>query len=160
MAFKLKPIKPRGNAINFAAIERAVKGGLLEAAQGGKEEYEECTDTWEHKPTFEIIQTKDGYIVGTDDEIFQYVDEGTAPHQIAPKPGKTLRFYAGGAPKTRPHIIGSGPGRRGDRLVHTRKPVQHPGTEARGFTEEIHKKWARELPFLIQSRIDRVAGSD
>jgi hypothetical protein len=160
MAFKLKPIKPKGNAINFAAIERAVKGGMDEAKDAALEDYEACTADWEHQVDFIAIQVKDGWIVGTEDEIFQFVDEGTDPHQIAPKPGKTLRFYAGGAPKTRPHIIGSGPGKRGDRLVHTRKPVQHPGTEAREFTQEIHKKWDRELPFLIQGRIDRVVGSD
>lgn len=158
MAFKLKVIKPKTSAVNAARVERAVKTAMEQARDGALKDYLACTHEWDHTVVFEAIQTKDGWIVGTEDEVFQYVDEGTEPHTIAPKPGKALRFYAGGAPKSTPHIIGSNPGRRGSQLVFTRKPVQHPGTEAREFTEAIHTKWQDQLPALMQDEITQAIG--
>lgn len=158
MAFRLKAIKPKTNARNAARTIQAVKSVMEAARDGALKDYLSCTRSWDHTVVFEAIQTKDGWIVGTEDEVFQYVDEGTEPHTIAPKPGNALRFYAGGAPKSTPHIIGSNPGRRGDQLVFTRKPVHHPGTEAREFTEEIHKKWEAKLPDMMQEEITKAIG--
>ncbi len=79
-------------------------------------------------------------------KIFEYVDKGTPPHKIRAKKAKTLAFKAGPySPKTLPiaqaHV---GTGTASGPLVFPQE-VNHPGTEARLFSETIEN---RRTPFF------------
>ncbi len=155
MAFKLVPIKPKGR--DYKKLITAVEEAMQEAADEGIALYEQCTSTWSKQPHFEATAVKDGYIIGTDDEIFQYVDEGTPPHIITPKRAKVLAFGAGGTPKSQPGVIGSRGGSRGSTKVFAHL-VHHPGTEARNFTELVHKRTQDVLPVILAQKIGGALG--
>lgn len=85
---------------------------------------------------------------GQNKKIFEYVDLGTRPHKIRPKQHfvrnkkAALAFVTGGPgsyqPRTRPVAqAGVGPGKvQGGSLIFAQE-VNHPGTEARRFSEAI-----------------------
>ncbi len=158
MAFKLKPIKPKGKMFDLSRIERAIKTAMQKTAQEAVEDYEQCVATWKHKPSFEITATKDGAVVGTDDEIFEYVDEGTRPHTIQVKNGRVLRFRTGYQAKTRPGTIGSSSGGESGGVVYTPKPIQHPGTKARNFTKLVQRKAQNTLPVILAQELGGALG--
>lgn len=140
MAFKLQAIKPRVNALNASAMIAAVRRAVKQAADDAQKDFEATTDGWKHPVVFEQVPVSDGIIVGTEDEIWQYQDEGTRPHPIVPRNAAVLRFPAGGG------------------VVYTRR-VSHPGTKARGWTKMIATKWQRELPLRINEAIGDVIGA-
>jgi hypothetical protein len=109
-------------------------------------DFELYTATWEHEVKFEEIvavgpKTIEAF-VGTDDEIFGYVDQGTRPHVIRPKNAKALHFFPGYVPKTQPGMEVSGKGGySGDSQEVFSKGVNHPGTEPRHIVEDKQKEW-------------------
>lgn len=160
MAFTLRPIRPKGRAVDADRIMAAVKAAMRETAEGARNDFERTTATWENKPSFELIETTTGIVVGTDDQIYQYVDEGTRPHIIAPKAGKALRFMGGHRAKSTPRVIGSGSGGASGPVIIRRGAVQHPGTKARDFTEVISKKAENELPVVMAAHIGAAVGGE
>jgi hypothetical protein len=151
---KLTVITPKGGQLfNLATVQRAITGTLTQAAQDAQKDLQSTTATWKRKVTFAIVPISDGFQVGTDDEIFGYVDQGTPPHIITPKRGKVLVFGPGSRAKTTPRVIGSTAGAKGGALVKVRI-VNHPGTEAREFSETLQEKYDDELP----KRIDVALG--
>lgn len=149
--------------LGFKNVERAVKNALKNTAKNVDVDFKVVTQTWNHKPGFDTKDISNGSHIGvevsTDDKIFGYVEEGTKPHIIVPKRGKML-FIPGVnyRAKTRPRYIGSNKGGRDNTFVYT-KLVQHPGTEAREFSETIAKKWQKELPDIVQRAIDSEVGT-
>lgn len=151
---KLNPIIPRDALFDVASARRAVENALDGAAKGALVDYRVTTQTWEHKPDFTIeAPTENERIVGTDDPIYGYVDAGTKPHVIVPKRAKVLVFGPGARAKTRPRVIGSTGGSKGGAPVVAHR-VNHPGTEAREFSETIADKWGEQLPILLQRALD------
>lgn len=140
MAFTLKVIKPKVNALNAGAMIAAVKRTMQQAADDAISDFEATTAGWQHQVAFEKVPVPDGYVVGTEDEIWQYQDEGTRPHPIVPRNAKVLRFPAGGG------------------IVYTKR-VNHPGTKPRKYSEMIARKWQTELPLRINEAIAYVTGA-
>lgn len=144
-AVVVKEIKPE--RFNDKAFKKAILKTAEKYADELQADFEKTTETWEHDVEFEKIvdyEPKGPEIfVGTDDEIYGYVNDGTRPHPIFPKKAKALRFQWGGkgsyTPKTTPRVIGSKAGGPSGPIVH-RPYVQHPGTEGRHFDEEIERK--------------------
>jgi len=155
LAFKIRPIKPKSNRANFKAVEAAVKRAMERAADEATELLEEATRTWDNQPEFEQVWLKDGVVIGTDDEVFQFVDEGTKPHIIEPKrPGGLLRFRTGYIAKTLPNHLGSwGGGANGSVVI--RRSVRHPGTKPRNFIKLVDKEMRKRVPELIQEELDK-----
>lgn len=120
--------------------------------------YHAVTMTWNHKPKFDMeMETADGLVsvaVGTDDDIFRYVDEGTRPHIIRAKPGGILAFQSGYNAKTQPGSLTSKAGGAFGPFVFAQE-VRHPGTRARGFTAEITRRTERTAPQMIEREIDK-----
>lgn len=127
-----------------------------EAKEGCLDDFEGTTASWEHKPAFTAEATSDGYIIGTDDEVYGYVDLGTRPHVIVAH-GKALVFSPGGAAKTQPGVIGSSGGSKGSGKVYVKR-VNHPGTAPRHFSEQIHRKWTNQLPVIMAQKIGGAIG--
>lgn len=151
---KLKPIQPKGLAAQFKAAPDAVQRGMREAAEAAKADFEQTVATWKHQPSFTIQPDgAAGFMVGTDDEIYRYVDEGTKPHVIVVKRARFLRFAPGGQPKTSPGRLTSAPGAAGNGAVF-RKRVNHPGTKARLFTQQLAQRWQRGVQPYIRAALE------
>lgn len=158
---RLKPILPR-NAFDVQAYRRARTQALDTTARWVKTQQEKTVKGWKDRPTFEIVENGENErIIGTDDEKYQWADEGTKPHDIGPIVPKTkqaITIVGPGQPKTRPRVIGSGSGSRGP-VVAIRKSTKrfrHPGTEAREFSEVIGEQAETELARNLQRAIDGV----
>ena len=83
-------------------------------------------------------------LVGTENVILGYVDDGTRPHIIRPVRASRLRFKSGYNAKTKPHKIGSQAGGAFGDTVYAMQ-VRHPGSKAREFSPTIQKR--RRKPF-------------
>ncbi len=141
------------NMIDPGKMARAVANALDGAARGALVDFKVTTQTWNHQPGFTIeTPSPDERIVGTNSEIYNWVNNGTGAHTILPR-RKRLRFPSKFRPKSRPGAIRSNKGMRGGPIVYARA-VRHPGIAARKFDEAIAKKWQQQLPIIMQRAID------
>lgn len=119
---------------------RAVKKGVNKAAGLAQRDFKATVRTWETKPVFtkDVSETGGEYVVtvGTNNQIYDWVDAGTKPHIIRARYAPMLHFAYGGRPKTRPGIIGSSAGAQGTNWVKV-SYVLHPGTLKREFVRTI-----------------------
>lgn len=131
-----------------------------------KHDFQRTTKTWEHKPKFEVEVSLSGpgpvVMVGTDDKIYGYVNEGTKPHLImagiytGKSKKKVLAFPEGYTAKTVPGVLDAKDGGpHGDVIL--RPYVHHPGTEARRFDEEIQKLWEKRFKRDMEEVLGEVA---
>jgi hypothetical protein len=152
---KSKVIVPRKLAVNPQAMARAITNTMTATALAIQTDFRVTVQTWDDKPTF-AIDSPTAYTrtIGTDDENYTRLNAGTGPHIIAPRPGGTLVFRTPFRSKTVPRQIGSGAGSKGGNVVFTRKPIHHPGTEARAFDKVIADKWDRQFAAIMQRAID------
>lgn len=137
-----KPITPK--KLNSDAMLKALLKEAEKVANDIELDFEATVATWDHKVDFEKIVDVDNngisVLVGTDDEIYSYVNDGTEEHLIFPVKAKVLAFQEGYRAKT---VVGQEVARQGGPYgdVVFRDGVLHPGTDARNFDEEIEKKW-------------------
>jgi hypothetical protein len=144
---KLVPIIPKKKFLgDINALERAIEQVLDNAGYDALSLFEDTTRTWKNRPTFYMRKIGAGRSVGTRSNIYKFVDKGTRPHTIRPKrAGGVLRFKAGGfKAKTKPGRIQSFKGSAGQKWISS-KGVQHPGTEARGFSKDIGERMQKEI---------------
>lgn len=153
MKATLRPILPRGRGLDRRRAERAIENALTGVAKAAKADFDTTTQTWRGRPQFVIEESPGQRVVGTDDDIYGMLNEGTRPHTIAPKK-KILVFKSGYRAKTVPMYIGSRAGGTSGGQVVTRKPVRHPGTAARKWDEAVGRKWERLFPVTMQRAID------
>jgi len=143
---------------NANVLLQVLTHGAQELGQLIKEDFEETTKTWTHKPDFQIVLVKvaEGTLINvfTQDTIYSYVSEGTRPHVIVPKNANWLKFPRQYKAKTNVGIISSTTG--GHYGAPTfRKSVQHPGIEARKFAETIAEKYGEIAPRKAQEAVRR-----
>ncbi len=160
MRTRLRAIAPKKAPVDAARINRAIEGALDDAAKEVKAELEKTVASWDTVVRFTIYARTGERFIGTDNIFFRWVNDGTKPHTIGPivpKLKQALTIKAGGAPKTRAGVIGSGPGNPGSvvGIVRRVKAFRHPGTKPRKFTKTIGAKWKRLLPKLIEASIKR-----
>lgn len=152
----MKPIKPSAKALNFGRFAVAAKLGMKDAAEAAQADFEKTSATWNHKPAFVIKEQPTGYLVGTEDDVWNMIDHGTRAHLIVAKRAKRLRFGVGGSPKTRPGFVGSTSGSPGKGAVFA-PIVHHPGTTARAWSKLISAKYRVQLQSYISKRIREAA---
>lgn len=157
MPFSMRPIGGKTKGLDAKRYQRAVENALDGIAKDMRVDFNVTTQTWQQQPEFTIEKAEGSRTVGTDNEIYGYVNDGTRPHIIAPKRGKALAFGVGGHPKTRPNVIGSSAGSQGTTFVTTRGIVQHPGTAPRNFAKAIAEKWRKQARTVLQRAIDAEA---
>lgn len=146
------PAKTRGGTVAKTAISNALRG----TSSAMKVDFGVTTRTWDNKPEFirKVDTSNFTAVVYTESQIYFWLNGGTAPHIIRPKGKRPLTFWAGYRAKTTVRVIGSRKGGvTGNTIVYTRL-VQHPGTEARHWDEEIANKWRKEFPTTLQRAID------
>ena len=117
---------------------------------------------WTHKPGFRQQKYKSPNVysikivpTGRYATIWYYVDRGTKPHEIAAKNVPLLRFQSGYSARTAPVAKSAqGTGQKFGAWVSA-QVVQHPGTEARKFTENWLDELEPPFPDRIQAAIQR-----
>ena len=115
-----------------------------------EKEFAKTTKTWnEHHPEFyhklTVKYTEIGSAVGTDDEIYGYLNNGTQVRYAH----MTDDFEA----KTTPKVIGSGPGKGG--FAYIGKPL--PGIEARQWDEVITENYEDRFNKILDAAMDEAA---
>ena len=108
-----------------------------------QDDFKKTTQGFKTRITFRTVKKINdrGWIiaVGTDNEIYAYLNYGTKPHAIRPKKARRLRFRGGYTSKTVPGRLNTRPGGSSGDYVSA-KEVQHPGTDARNFDKEIVRR--------------------
>lgn len=103
-------------------------------------QFEKTVATWSRRPQFETDKTARGYTVKVNPELpYQFVNLGTRAHPIEARRAPLLRFTGPYHAKTKPNVISSYTGGRG-RVWVAKKRVQHPGIEARNFSDIITRR--------------------
>lgn len=152
---RLRQIKLAKNPFDDRAQRQAIKAALDTAARGALADFERTTATWGSKPGFSVEENGEfERVIGTDDENYQRIDEGTRPHVIVAH-GKALAFASGHSAKSRPRVIGSGAGGKSGSVVFTKR-VNHPGTDAREFSDVIAEKWEALLAVEMEQQLGGV----
>ena len=163
-AIVYKEIKP--SRLKIDALRLTLLNEMRKAGTAIKQDFEKTTATWSKKPRFEVQISLVGgptVLVGTDDEIYGYVDRGTEPHEIwagfytGKSNKKTLAFASSSTPKTKPGVIRSFPGSRGKIDVFVPYVAKHPGTKARGFSKEIAKQWKPKFKRRMEKAMAQAA---
>lgn len=149
-----KVILPKGSVFKPRQMERAIQNTLTNVAKNIKVDFGVTTQTWQHKPKFEVT-TPATYErrIATDDEVYAMLDAGTRPHIIRPKKRRILRFFTPFQSKTLPERVMSRPGTRGTDEVFS-KVVRHPGTKPRHWIKVIQKKWQGQAPATFQRALN------
>ena len=170
-----KAIKPA--RFKREAFAKAIADAANKAAKDIEADFKATTKTWSRQPTFiKEVDTKTSpvqILVGTDDEIYRYLDEGTGlygpKHRKYPifagiytgkSKAKALRFQWGGPgsyrAKTTPNVIGSGSGGPSGPMVAF-PYVMHPGIKPRNFDITIRKKWEPKFKRLMEDAMRKGA---
>lgn len=159
--FEIKAIIPK-SSLNADLLLKAVNDGLDLAAIKVQEEFGRTIETWAKKPEFPITTPAPFQrLIATSDVVYGWVNNGTAPHEILPKPERRpwgrLRYTQPYSPATRPRRIASFEIGEGDEVIFS-KGVHHPGVQPRELDATIAEGWnaGGRLAKLIQAQIDQV----
>lgn len=131
------------------AFLKFARAGLKRVSSQVRRDFKKTVSTWDKKPKFSVKRViKDNLVIysaGTDDEIYGYVNNGTKPHVIKPKPSNKkglLFFKTGSIAKTTPNTLKSKSGGfAGSSKMVAARQVNHPGTKARRFDLIIAKRF-------------------
>lgn len=147
---RLKAIKPKpfeAQVIRLAIIREESK-----IAKDVEKDFIKTTKKWKKKPVWirDVKWTESQIVifVGTENEIYGYIDKGTKKHIIRPKKAEVLRFRGSSY---------SGRGRpRASDYVYT-KFVMHPGFKGYGHSKRIAKKWQPLTVARLDAALARAA---
>lgn len=139
-----------------AALGAELARVIDEAAQQIAKEFAGTVETWNEKPAFAVETsaplTRNIY---TRNQIYEWVNDGTPPHEILPITAHALSFMTGGASKSSVGSLGARPGAEGSEH-HFSRGVHHPGVAARQFDRLIEEAWLEIFPARIQAAIDEI----
>jgi hypothetical protein len=149
-AIVTKAIKPKRIKLDVFRLETLT--GMNEISKGINKDFQKTVKTWKKKPKFVTIKSLRGgnleLFNGTDNQVFQWVSDGTKGPYLIPKqpkpPGTSLVFPSHFTPKTIPNITWSGAGSTAGPMVYA-KQVTHPGIKARNFDKVIAKRWDKRF---------------
>jgi len=123
---------------NVGEFQRLNAARATALALSIKRDYESTVKSWNRKPVFVVEHSKDSITVGTDDINYKGVEDGVPAHGIDVI-SNVMRFPVGYKAKTSPGVIGSRGGGKFGKIV-VAKHVNHPGIQARKFTDAIKQK--------------------
>lgn len=135
----------------MAQLDKHLQKAFDEIAAEVLADFERITESWTHQPPFTVEVGPDAIRIFTDDEIFAWVNDGTAPHVITAVNARNLAFAQNKIPKTIPGVIGSGPGAASGLVF--RKSVFNPGAKARRFDLAIYEKWADKVADILEAQV-------
>lgn len=131
-----------------AELEMALNKTVVRAYNA----YGQVTLGWNHNVDFNAVPLPLERIITSPDEIFNYVEFGTRPHEIVAKNAPNLVFRPGTTPKTYPGVLASYPSIPGNSIIAKHR-VHHPGTEPRHFSAEVAKIVRPYLRALVEEAL-------
>ncbi len=140
---KIKPILPQGVVFDVRKAKHIIDKNMKELADNTQAKFENVTSSWNTKVPFKQTGTPESIGISTDNKVFHYVNSGTRPHKIVVGGAKMLQLKTGYKAKTTPNSLGVGGGGSGGKAF--RKSVNHPGSEARRFDNEILKEVGQDI---------------
>ncbi len=124
----------------------AIRKALEKSAKETKKLFKKTTRTWNHQPVFETRIKDDSAEVGTNDERYKWINDGTPDRPISPKTaGGRLAWQSKFVPKTIPRKIMSRQGGKSGPVDTFRRQVYHHEIEARNFAEVIQGEMGKEF---------------
>lgn len=155
----IQAVRPK-NVPTASEYMKGVDRAFTNATNAALRDYKATTKTWNHQPDFTVTVRQNGgdkqSVIGTDDKIYGYVNDGTRPHIIRARHAPALRFRTGGSPKTRVGIIGSSAGSAGTE-PRNELFVLHPGNAPRKFSDAISKRRQKTVEQQTSQNIAQVA---
>jgi hypothetical protein len=153
---RITAIIPSEPAINPTVLQEAIFSALEETSLEIKQAFEATVASWNEQPKFIVERDGTGYqrLIYTVDQIYEWVNNGTPPHEILPIRAQALRFFTGGMAKTKPGALSSGPGMLGGNMVFA-KMVNNPGITARDFDAKIQEEYDEIFPDRMQDSFNR-----
>lgn len=154
MSVTLIPIDIGPSLVEIAELDQlAVERGLDLLAEQVKADYEKTTATWKQRPAFDVQKEPNERLIGTDDQTYAWVNDGTAAHFISPRTKRALRFASNVTPKTIPLSLDSQAGSRENDVYATR--VFNPGVEPRKFDQAVFDKYEPIAAEIIQQELNK-----
>jgi len=146
IAMHIKAPRPMSGQLVIETVVTAMRDDVNPLL---RREFAKTTATWRDQPTFTSGVTVTGVAVvgevATDNKIYRFVSGGTRVRYATMTPD----FVA----KTRPRVIGSGPGQGGVAFISRKHP--RPGIEAREFAETIAKEQRRKVANILRAALKR-----
>lgn len=154
-----KEIKP--NRLQDKKMNATLKRELDTISKDILFDFEVTTYTWNKRPKFQRLVSVGpnsvDILVGTDDEIYKYVDEGTKRHFVAPKNAPALAWQTGYKPKTvSGKMIAQAGGAFGP-YAFDAKGHFVSGIKARKFTKTIQKMWDKKFKTRMEKAMKEAA---
>lgn len=143
----IKQVKPATMKLDAFRLEFLT--GIHKAERGIKKDFEATQETWKSEDQAKFgsvisLQSPGPTVVvapNANADIWTMVNNGTPPHEIAPKAADgVLVFQTGYEAKTSPGVIGSVQGGKYGPTIR-KQSVMHPGFEGRHFDKAIQQKW-------------------
>lgn len=152
--YSLEVINDGKGLLDGEDLNKAMQNHLTSLAKSIKVDFLVTTKTWKHKPNFVIRGNKYSRHIYTTSEIYLWVNGGTKAHKIRAKTTGGLRFQTGYKAKS---IVGKIMSRAGGSFGPYANPppmeVNHPGTKARNFDQEIGEKWDKLAPLSFERSV-------
>jgi hypothetical protein len=114
-------------------ILATVEQGLDDVANAIRDDFLSTVSTWEEKPDFDIQKAEMARVIGTDSQIYAYVNSGTRVRYATMTPD----FQA----KTEPNVLTAKVGQGGLAYVNRLRP--RPGIQARNYCGQVYRNRAR-----------------
>jgi hypothetical protein len=162
-----KTIKPA--RLKDKEMQRELRNAMARCGRAILKDYQRGVKTWEERPEFETATSLmtgkppgPSVLVGTDDLVYLYVDEGTKPHEIwagaytGKSEHKVLSFQGNYRSKTDVDNLDAHAGGASGDWAHP-PMVNHPGTKARNFTKIIQKTWQPRFKDEMEAAMIRAA---
>ena len=144
-----KAIKRRSKLWDDRAFRRDVQKVNRDTSRSMLRDYKRLVVPWEHPVVFRQLteSTREDIIVivGTEDPVFGYVNDGTRVRRAL--------MSEDFSPKTRPGSLKSRPGQGG--VVFISKDLALPGIEARDFTGQMTRKYEKKYKRGLEAAMRR-----
>jgi len=166
-----KAIKPK--PLKVDALRLKLLSALHKCERDMVKDFKRTTSTWSHQPKWEsaisLMQPGPTILVGTDDERYRWISEGTGKYGPTGQPyeiwagyytgksdKKVLAFASAFTPKTSPGRLDAGPGSSGEVNVHV-PYVVHPGIKPRKFEKQIADLWRKKFKERMEQAMREAA---
>lgn len=165
VSIKLKVELPKGKFATRKWVEEIAKVQRQTSVPRLRRLFQKTVFGWSTKPTFGWAQTRTAdsmtlimYPQGAGADIWEMINEGTKPHVIRPGKRKFLSFRPGYRASTTPGTLQSRRSYRSGKYIAA-SLINHPGIEARRFTEVIAEEYNNPYMNEMQDAINNVAKS-
>lgn len=164
MAFIRISVRVPDRIVNVEGVRQAIVDAQNRLTKAKLTElFNRTTEGWQTRPAI-LTQRVDSpsqlgikaYPSGAGADTYALLNAGARPHQIRPRRANFLRFQTGYRSSTMPRVLSSRAYQRSGPFV-TAGSVNHPGFEAREFTQTIADEHEPEFQQDMQDAIRRGA---